>query len=233
MLRGLKLLFTLLPIGVAIGGVLLLVLWSRYPERFPLRVIEVREELKKVKTEELSEAIAFHAAKGFFGLDVEAVQKKLGDLSWVANVSVRRVWPDRIVISIKERTPQALWEDSGILSTEGIVFYPDQETLPSGLPRFNGPIQRVKEMQQEYFVFLERLGALGLTITELNLTPDGVWQVGLDNGIKVILGKTALDERMGRFLLVYKDLQAKRSEIVYLDLRYTNGMAIGWKKPVQ
>ena len=71
---------------------------------------------------------------------------------------------------------------------------------------------------------------MGLTIQELDLSTNGSWKILLDNGIAVILGKTGLSERMTRFMLAYQhSLQAQSQQIAYIDLRYTNGFAIGWK----
>lgn len=229
MWQGLKLVLKLLIVGICLGGGILLVSWTKYPEHFPLRIIEIREEVTRVNPEELKSLIAPHTEKGFFGLEVETLQNLISQHPWVEKVSIRRIWPDRIAISIQEKIPQALWGDNGVLSTEGDIFYPDKSSIPEGLPLFVGPLLRAKEMQQEYFVLLEMLGPLGLKIDNLTLSEEGAWQMRLNNGITVILGKTALDERMGRFLLIYQKLEDKSHNIEYLDLRYTNGMAIGWK----
>jgi cell division protein FtsQ len=52
----------------------------------------------------------------------------------------------------------------------------------------------------------------------------------LDNGIALILGRTALVERLNRFVLAYElNLKEHIEQIVYIDCRYTNGLAIGYK----
>lgn len=224
---------TILPLGIVLGGTIG-VFWSLQPQRFPLRVIEIREPLKWTSNQSITEVASSFMDRGFFRLDVSALQKALSDLPWIASVSVQRVWPDRIILAAQEQIPLARFEEEGVLSTEGRVFYPDRESVPSRLPYFRGPIDRAKEMVQQYFNILEMLSPLGLGISELNLSPEGSWQMVLDNGMTVILGKAALNERMGRFVWVYPNqLQAETHKIAYLDLRYTNGMAIGWKAGIQ
>lgn len=229
MLRIGKWIIILLSVGTVVGGFSALAVWLEHSERFPLRVVEIRDDLKKIKPEEVTQTLASYLGQGFFGLEMEGIQKKLTDLPWASKVSVRRIWPDKIAISIKERIPQALWEEKGVLSTEGVVFFPDLATLPRDLPRFRGPIQRAKEIQQHYFSLLEMMGPLGISISELHLLPDGTWQMNLGNGIAIILGKTAFNERVTRLVLAYRGIQDKLNRIAYLDLRYTNGLAIGWK----
>ena len=173
-------------------------------------------------------------SKGFFWLNVQNVQDSLGNLPWIQSVEVRRVWPDRLLIILEERTAQATWGENGVLSTEGVIFYPDVSSIPSKLPRFQGPDDRVKDILQQYFTLLEVLGPVGLTIQALDISKEGSWRMVLDNGMSVVIGKAAFSERMARFILAYPGkLQGKSQQIAYIDLRYTNGFAIGWKAGVQ
>ncbi len=240
MLRVSRVLFTLLPIAIVIGGVFLLVAWSQHPGQFPLRVIEINSELKKVDPVDVTSIVSPFIEKGFFNFDVEAVQKELSNLPWVEQVTVTKLWPDKVQVSIKEQIAQALFGDNGVLSTNARIFYPKINTIPSGssLPHFFGPAERVRDMLAQYFVLLENVAPLGFSISELHLSADGSYSARLHNGIMIILGKTALNEKMARLVLAYQKIedyqksqinQSKKAAIDYLDLRYTNGMAIGWK----
>lgn len=220
----------LLPLGIIVVSLVALVVWSRHPERFPLKTVEVRTALKHVKEEEIKASILPFFDKGFFWLNVQAVQACLNQLPWVQSVDIRRVWPDRLVVSVEEKAAQASWGEKGVLSTDGIIFYPEVATIPEKLPRFEGPKSEALVMQQQYFALLEQLGPIGLTIRSLKLSLNGSLQIMLDNGISIILGKNAMNERMARFVLAYQgSLQAQSQRIAYVDLRYTNGFAIGWK----
>lgn len=225
-----RMLSVILPLGILMGGTGVLITLSKDPKRFPLHAIEVQGDVKHLDTVELQKVVSQHMKQGFFWLNVNAVHQSIVALPWVAAAEVRRVWPDRVRISVEEQVPQALWNEMGVLSTKGIIFYPDLGSLPENVPRFNGPEARASEMLQQYFAFLEMLSPLRLSISELNLSPDGTWRISLDNGIAIILGKAALNERMGRFVLAYpSSLLGRRGQIAYLDFRYTNGFAIGWK----
>ena len=59
------------------------------------------------------------------------------------------------------------------------------------------------------------------------------WILVLNNGIRLELGKEALVERVKRFLLLYPKLKHKQQQIVYFDLRYDTGVAVGWKEQAQ
>jgi cell division protein FtsQ len=224
----------ILPLLIIVVGLGILVVWSGNSDRFPLRMVEVRGQLKQLKENEIKAAVLPFLAQGFFALPVWSIRDELQHLPWVQSVSIRRIWPDKLIISVQEQVAQARWKDKGILSTEGKIFYPVSLAMSSGLPQFEGPPERAKEMQQQYLALLEVLRPVGLMVQKLSLSPNGVWQMMLDNGMTLILGKTGLSERMNRFVLAYpSNLRGQNQRIAYVDLRYTNGFAIGWKTGVQ
>jgi cell division protein FtsQ len=52
----------------------------------------------------------------------------------------------------------------------------------------------------------------------------------LDSGVTVRLGRRDVDERIERFIKTTSQVIAHRmSEINYVDMRYSNGFAIGWR----
>lgn len=233
--RGWIWLLSLIPIGILGGAVMLKIVWTKLPMEYPIRVVEINKSLSSEDLHEVTESLAQDMAKGFFGIDIENVQEGLKNIPWILQASVRRIWPDKIFVSIEEHVPLAYWGENGILSTEGTVFFPRDPKKFQGarLPYFNGPIERAKEMQQQYLVFLEMVAPLGLTIHALNLSDDGAWKMRLENGIDIVIGKSALTDRMARLVLAYPNIRNKYKEnyqdIDRFDLRYTNGIAVGWK----
>jgi cell division protein FtsQ len=55
-------------------------------------------------------ALGFAPGESIFGVDVQAARRHLLSLEWVADVEVRRQYPDLIAVSIVEKLPFALWE---------------------------------------------------------------------------------------------------------------------------
>lgn len=226
---------TLLPVVIITGACSTLLFWSRQADNFPLRQVEVENEneLRHVSSQEIKAIVSKHLSKGFFWLEVEAVQEDLKQLPWIAFSRIRRIWPDKITLTITEKIPQARFGEEQILTTEGSLFKVSGMPISEKLPSFKGPEDLAKEMQQQYLSLLELLGPIGLTIQALELAPNGVWRIMLDNGIAIILGKVAITERLARFVLAYQGgLQAHVQRIAYVDLRYTNGMALGWKEGI-
>lgn len=229
-----RLVSALLPLCLLVGGLGSLILWSRQAQRFPVREVELQNETKFVSSNAVVDIVKVHLNKGFFWLDVDEIQKSILKLPWISEAGIKRVWPDRIVVEVKEHMAQARWNDIGVLSTEGNIFYPEVSSISEKLPKFSGQDSRAKEILQHYFSVLEQLGPIGLTVRAVDVSPTGAWQIVLDNEIAIILGKTGINERLTRFVEVYQTrLKSQIERIAYIDLRYTNGIAIGWKQGEQ
>ncbi len=229
-LRGLSLAFSML-IVLALGHTALQ--WAKDPHRFPLKKLDITRPLVHSSEVELRLVAAPFLKQGFFRLDVRALHDQLLQLPWIQSVDVRRLWPDRLMLAVQEHQPQAQWGAQGVLSTEGRIFYPAAQTIPATIPRFVGPDDCAKEMLENYLKFLEYLAPLGVKINQLECSNQGSWRMLLDKPVAIILGQcdqAALLENLRRFVVAYQNsLEAQIDRIAYIDLRYTNGLAIGWK----
>jgi cell division protein FtsQ len=69
-----------------------------------------------------------------------------------------------------------------------------------------------------------------LRMTALRLDARGAWEFDLADGVTVRLGRRQVDERFERFMNAALKLVTQRGDdIAYVDMRYTNGFAIGWR----
>ena len=69
-----------------------------------------------------------------------------------------------------------------------------------------------------------------MRLAALELDARGAWNLTLDNGVRVRLGRQQIDERFERFMLAAAKLVSQRAtDIAYVDMRYSNGFAVGWK----
>jgi cell division protein FtsQ len=206
------------------------VLGTRDPARFPLKVLEVSPAPEHCVESEIQATATPFLAQGFFALEVRALRDALEHLPWVKHVDVRRVWPDKVRLTVEEQVAQARWGDKGVLSTEGLIFYPAAQTIAATLPTFVGPEDQAKEMLERYLSLLTYLAPLGLRVQTLDCLTPNVWQVVLNNQMAIIMGKSSFEESMNRFVLAYQhSLGAKHAQIARVDLRYSNGLAVAWK----
>jgi cell division protein FtsQ len=168
--------------------------------------------------------------KSYFATDLLEIKASLERRPWVESAAVRRVWPDRLVIDIREKKPLAYWTDGRLVSRTGELFAPSNPEVAGRLPRLAGPDERVRDVINMARTMSDRLVARGLGFSGLALEHRGAWTLQLANGIEVVLGRDQVEQRFERFITVYENRLAARSdEVSRVDARYTNGVAVKWK----
>lgn len=168
--------------------------------------------------------------KNFFAIDVDKIKETLLQLPWVADVLVRREWPDQVFIQIAEKNPIALWNETSLLSANGELFIPTDGAYPNDLPALKGPLGQQMLMLNYQKKISRALLPLQVKIVRLELTDEMTWNITLDNGIKLALGHKDILTRLNHFVKVYPKIIGDRwAEIDYVDLRYPNGLSVRWK----
>ena len=168
----------------------------------------------------------------FFNVDVNEVQEKVAELPWVYSVSVRKKWPNELKIYVVDQTPIAIWNGDFLINQYGKAFQADTTRLQSALPAFYGH-EGSEDLALENFVNLSKLLKFSeLSIDELLLTERHSWQLTLNNGVMLNLGRENKIERVQRFMDVYPQIiktKKENQQVDYVDLRYDTGLAVGWK----
>lgn len=198
---------------------------------FPIKKVRVYGA-NRVDHQEVKGLMLPLVNRGFFTIKVDYIRDRLLQLPWVADVFVRRGWPDRVDITVVEKNAVAYWGRKGLLSDSGQVFTPREETYPQHLPQFKGPDGQQIAMM-EYFNEMNRLlTALHAKISYLEMTPYATLRLMLDSGIKLELGRQDALRQLANFVRVYpKIVGGKAADVESVDLRYANGVAVRWKTP--
>jgi cell division protein FtsQ len=220
---------------VFVSAVVLLLSWSvieiQKPETLPIKKIHALGSFSRVDEKMLRNVIAESIDGGYFAVNVSAVKQAVESLPWVHSASVSRIWPDTISINVVEEQATAVWARGGLVNQQGAIILPLPESYPKGLPVFNGPAGMERNMTEFYKTAKEIIGTLGIQITGLNLDSRGAYVIELSNNIDLLLGRENIQSRLERFARVYKKVLAKRSsDIARIDMRYSNGLAVGWRK---
>ena len=200
------------------------------PETLPIRMVRAQGTFSHV-TEAMLQKTVGQVSGGYFNVDVNQVQRVVETLPWVAQASVRRIWPDTLAISVKEQAVLAYWADKGLVNQKGEIFTPDKSSYPKGLPYFKGPTGMNVMVTQIYKDAQRQLKPLGLSVTSVVLDDRRSLVLELNHELELVLGKEQKAARLQRFVRVYpKILSDKISRIARVDLRYPHGMAVEWKK---
>jgi cell division protein FtsQ len=200
------------------------------PTLLPLKVVRTDGKFRYMQRQDLEQAVAGLTRDGFLMVDVAAIRDRARTLPWVDRVSVRRVWPDSLQLWVEEHVPLSRWQEKAMLNVRGEVFRPKYGTIPAGLPLLSGPDGSEQELARHYMEVKVRLGSMGLEIEEMKMDERRAWSMRLDSGAVIRLGSKDLKHRLARFYSIYPLLQADKRQLQEVDLRYTNGFAVTWKK---
>ncbi len=70
-----------------------------------------------------------------------------------------------------------------------------------------------------------------LKMVEFKEDSRGSWQIKLENGMTLKIGREHQEKRLRRFMVGYAEsLKPVINNVKTIDLRYTNGFAVKWKK---
>lgn len=56
------------------------------------------------------EALGIAKTGSLVGIDADTARKRIMDLPWIERVSIRKMYPDRLLVGVAEKKPHALWQ---------------------------------------------------------------------------------------------------------------------------
>jgi cell division protein FtsQ len=222
------------------GIVMLLaaVLWwaLRHP-LFAIAGITVQGDVAHNNAVTLRANVAPRLAGNFFTVNLERAREAFEGVPWVRAAIVRREFPNRLRVSLEEHRAVAYWgpeSESRLVNTFGEVFEANSGDLEAEeLPRLSGPQEQAALVLTMYRTLQPMFEALDLGLEHVALTARGSWQLELDNGAQVELGRGAPEEvvaRTQRFLQTLTQVTSRYSRrpdsLVSADLRHGDGYAV-------
>ncbi|HEX3948356.1 MAG TPA: cell division protein FtsQ/DivIB [Steroidobacteraceae bacterium] len=196
----------------------------------PVKAISIDGRFQRVSPGQIEKAVAPFASQGFMSANLADIQRAVESLPWVDHARIARRWPNSLRVTVTEQTAAARWGESGLLNTRGELFVRAAAHVPAELPRLSGPDGTESTVAQRYLAVQGRMLEAGMRIAALRLDERGAWEMDLDSGVTVRLGRRDVDARIDRFIHTASQVIAHRlTEINYVDMRYSNGFAIGWR----
>jgi len=211
--------------AAAIGAALLLFINQ------PIERIRVAGQFQHLTAQDVEKAVRaqLHGA-GLVSVRLDDVRRALRLLPWVEAATVQRSWPRGLAVTVIEQQAVARWNSTDLVNEHGEVFLGNARFAPPELPQLAGPPGSEAEVVARYLAVQDRIVESGVRLTALRLDARGAWELQLDDGVTVRFGRRQVDERFERFLTVALRMVCQRaSDIAYVDMRYTNGFAVGWR----
>ena len=224
------------------------VVWVAQRPYFAIARVQIKpmgeHTLNYVSAASVQATIAGRLVGNFFSINLNEARHLLESVPWVRNVSVRRVWPNALQVEFEEQQPLALWNEDEMINTWGEAFRANQGELAEDvrLPAFTGPDDAERLVVQRYAELARWFAPLGLTVSEIHLSPRYAWSVRLSDGLVLTLGRDPAADiadphgragavpfarRIERFVQAWPVLASKvQQPVLSADLRYPDGFAV-------
>ncbi len=197
----------------------------------PINSVRIEGRFERVTAMQVEAAMTPYLDEGFLSLNIGEVQRAVARLPWVERAGIRRSWPAALNVAVVEQRAAARWGKNGLLNVYGELFVQEAKHVPAELPSLSGPDGTQIQVAKRYFQLDARLQQRGLKAVSLSLDARGSWGLGLSNGVQVRLGAVDVENRASRFFVALdRVLEPLSDKIHYIDMRYTNGFAVGWKE---
>jgi cell division protein FtsQ len=180
-----------------------------------------RSKVRRVFSEDFDHSI--------FAAPLAERRRSMLAIDWVEDASVSRIWPDRLLVRIRERNPIAFVSfRSGVLLIDrnGVLLDPPPQAqfafpVLSGI-RERDTLEQRRERVRTFLRVQDDMGYLAKDVSEVDAgDPDNVRivaQVG-NRALELLLGDTDFARRYQNFLSHYAEIEKRSPAVKVFDLR--------------
>lgn len=212
-------------------------LWLMQRPWFDLRHVDLRSAergaLRHVNANVVRAATIGRLRGNFFTLKLDEARRVFESVPWVAAVSVRRAWPDRLMVTLTEHRAVAIWDDGRLLSDRGQLFVANvaEAEVAGPLPQVDAPPRFGAEVARRLPQLAQRLESIGKVLASIEISERAGWTLQAENGMTIALGRDEpagrLDERLALLADHYPAIAAQLgAPPVRIDTRYPQGIAV-------
>lgn len=207
-------------------------LWLFRALNQPIATIGIQSEFRHLSRASVEALVSATVTGGILSVDLEPIRERLEAEPWIESARVWRVWPHGLQIRIEEEIPIARWGDRGFVNRHGQVRTVTDTRPLAELPHLAGPEGSEREVMEKYRDIGQLLQPAGLKISTIAVDRRGTWVVRLAAGPRLLLGRGRIMDKVPRFLAVWElVLAARAAEVVQVDARYDDGLAVQWRPP--
>ncbi len=224
-----------MPLVIVLGGYK----WIQNPENLTIKSVEVTGDFTILDKKQLQPLIEFYTKTNLFLLDVKNLEKEIEDNPWVHSAALTHVWPDKLIVKIYEQKPVAHWGKTQMLAENGEIIKASMDKRKGELPLLYSPNASDKKMGRSmgrnmatgFLQIRKMMKGFPIKLVEFKEDARGSWRIKLENGMTLKIGREHQAKRLKRFMVAYEEsLNEVLDKISVVDLRYTNGFAVKWKK---
>ncbi|MFT8258632.1 MAG: cell division protein FtsQ/DivIB [Candidatus Symbiodolus clandestinus] len=223
---------------ILLGGFYRLKAWLYHSQHWPLSEWQLVGELQQAQPQAIQKVLEeLQPFDSFIAQDLQVIQQRLKQLPWIAEVKIRKQWPNRLLVHCIEHQAVARWQQQRLLNQHGEPFSaPLPPWLIKQLPQLAGPKGSEQQVLATWHQLTKQLVPYGLSVTAIGKNRRQAWQLTINHSMRCLIGKQDPYQAMQRLLVLYPLLMQQRpatigkTELVaVVDLRYQQGAAIRWE----
>ena len=195
------------------------------------------DNVQHVKPKELKKLVIMELNGTALTTDLGPIYKSVLSHPWIKEATVRRIWPNKILVNLVEHNIIGVWSDGRFVTQAGKLLQFDKLQSESinkekncFLLKLDGPNETVTAVLDRARMISKKASKVGLQTTGVQLTSQYDWRVFFSNGMKMELGgenlETPLEKRLDNFFnsIVWVRKKIKK-DLISVDLRYAQGFA--------
>lgn len=194
----------------------------------PVKEVKLNSVLVFQNQQAVNETVNKFIGRSLIMVDLGTVKQELESLPWVMSAQVVKNWPGQLEVIIDEHEPVAWWNETQVLNSEGLPL--EQPASDMSLAQLNGPENSAELVMEYYLQFSKIFQGFAINVITVELQARGSWSMQLNNGVEIQLGDQNVLERSRRVLAFLQSEQFSVNELLYIDARYPNGMAVRFKE---
>jgi len=182
---------------------------------------------KHLSLAEISAAAGVTERASLLFLDVDDSRARLKAVPWIAEATVRKLFPDRLAITITEREPFALWQMEGrvsVISADGTVLALLRDPAFASLPLVVG--RAAAPRARDFLAALDRYPQIRDQVRASILVAERRWNLRLKNGLEVRLPEADVDHALDMLANLDRDKRLLSRDITLVDLRLPDRVTV-------
>jgi cell division protein FtsQ len=153
------------------------------------------------------------------------VRSRIKEIPMVRDVSVRKLYPSRLLVEVQERTPYALWQVNGlvqVISKDGMAIDQLADERQSRLPFVVGEDANLRV--PEFLAILANAGDLRDQVRAGILVSGRRWNIKLASGLEVKLPERQPEVAFANFAKLAREMRILDKDLISVDLRLPDRM---------
>ncbi|PLW75541.1 cell division protein FtsQ/DivIB [Cohaesibacter celericrescens] len=178
---------------------------------------------KEVTEAEILSVLGINEDSSLLTFDAYVARKNLEQVSWIAEASVQKLYPNKLQVVVREQKPFALWQRGqyvSLISYDGSVLSDHIDPEFADLPLVVG--HGAQRKASELFEILAQYPSLARKTRAVVYVSERRWDLYFKNGVQAKLPEIDLQDALDNLLAFDEDGSLSRKDISLVDMRLSD-----------